>query len=100
MYYNPPAERIDQVEVIKVVDLYSMVHKQWVVLLIILRRDQNDLGGMLKLTGGENRYLSIFSEYGGIKLFGKKSEELQLLYKKGDGFRDNNAFQQLNSTFK
>ena len=34
-------------------------------------------------------------------MFGKKSRgELQLLYKRGDGFRDNNAFQQFNSTFK
>ena len=36
-----------------------------------------------------------------MQLFGKKSRgELQLLYKRGDGFRDNNAFQQFNSTFK
>ena len=102
MYYNPPAERIDQVEVIK--GSGSILHGPQTmggVINYFTKRPRNDLGGMLKLTGGENRYLSIFSEYGGIKLFGKKSRgELQLLYKKGDGFRDNNAFQQLNSTFK
>ena len=102
MYYNPPAERIDQVEVIK--GSGSILYGPQTmggVINYFTKRPRNALGGLLKLTGGENGYLSIFSEYGGMQLFGKKSRgELQLLYKRGDGFRDNNAFQQFNSTFK
>ena len=102
MYYNPPAERIDQVEVIK--GSGSILYGPQTmggVINYFTKRPRNALGGLLKLTGGENGYSSIFSEYGGIQLFGKKSRgELQLLYKRGDGFRDNNAFQQFNSTFK
>ena len=102
MYYNPPAERIDQVEVIK--GSGSILYGPQTMGGIInyfTKRPRNELGGLLKLTGGENGYSSIFSEYGGMQLFGKKSRgELQLLYKKGDGFRENNAFQQFNSTFK
>ena len=102
MYYNPPAERIDQVEVIK--GSGSILYGPQTmggVINYFTKRPRNELGGLLKLTGGENGYSSIFSEYGGIQLFGKKSRgELQLLYKRGDGFRDNNAFQQFNSTFK
>ena len=102
MYYNPPAERIDQVEVIK--GSGSILYGPQTmggVINYFTKRPRNALGGLLKLTGGENGYYSIFSEYGGIQLFGKKSRgELQLLYKRGDGFRDNNAFQQFNSTFK
>ena len=102
MYYNPPAERIDQVEIIK--GSGSILYGPQTmggVINYFTKRPRNALGGLLKLTGGENGYLSIFSEYGGMQLFGKKSRgELQLLYKRGDGFRDNNAFQQFNSTFK
>ena len=102
MYYNPPAERIDQVEIIK--GSGSILYGPQTmggVINYFTKRPRNELGGLLKLTGGENGYSSIFSEYGGIQLFGKKSRgELQLLYKRGDGFRDNNAFQQFNSTFK
>lgn len=102
MYYNPPAERIDQVEVIKGSGaiLYGP-QTMGGVINYFTKRPRNIPGGLLKITTGENGYSSIFGEYGGIKLFGEKSRgELQLLYKNGDGFRDNNAFQQFNSTFK
>ena len=102
MYYNPPAERIDQVEVIK--GSGSILYGPQTmggVINYFTKRPRNEIGGLLKITGGENGYSSIFSEYGGMQLFGKKSRgELQLLYKRGDGFRENNAFQQFNSTFK
>ena len=65
------------------------------------KRPRNQLGGLIKFIGGENGYSSFFSEYGGFKLGSERSRgELQLLYKRGDGFRDNNTFQQFNSTFK
>ena len=54
---------------------------------------------MSKITVGENGYASIFTEVGG---WGneKLKPELQLLYKRGDGFRQNNDFEQMNATLK
>ena len=102
MYYNPPAERIDQVEVIK--GSGSILYGPQTmggVINYFTKRPRNQMGGLIKLIGGENGYSSFFSEYGGFKLGSERSRgELQLLYKRGDGFRDNNAFQQFNSTFK
>ena len=102
MYYNPPAERIDQVEVIK--GSGSILYGPQTmggVINYFTKRPRNQMGGLIKLIGGENGYSSFFSEYGGFKLGSERSKgELQLLYKRGDGFRDNNAFQQFNSTFK
>ena len=65
MYYNPPAERIDQVEIIK--GSGSILYGPQTmggVINYFTKRPRNALGGLLKLTGGENGYLSIFSEYG------------------------------------
>jgi Fe(3+) dicitrate transport protein len=63
------------------------------------KRPRNEFGGALKLTGGENGYGSLFAEVGGWGS-DKLKPELQLLFKRGDGFRQNNSFQQINSTFK
>ena len=102
MYYNPPADRIDQVEVIK--GSGSILYGPQTmggVINYFTKRPRNERGGLLKVTGGENGYSSIFGEFGGFSGFNNKSRsELQLLYKQGDGFRDNNNFQQLNTTLK
>ena len=63
------------------------------------KRPRNEFGGTLKVTGGENGQSSLFAEVGGWGN-GKLKPELQLLLKRGDGFRQNNSFQQINSTFK
>ena len=100
MYYNPPADRIDQIEVIKGSGaiLYGP-QTMGGVINYFTRRPRNEFGGSLKLTGGENGYGSIFAEVGG---WGndKVKPEVQLLLKRGDGFRQNNSFEQINSTFK
>jgi len=102
MYYNPPSDRIDQVEVIK--GSGSILYGPQTmggVINYFTKRPRNKRGGLLKITGGENGYSSIFGELGGFSIFNKKSRgEIQLLYKQGDGFRDNNSFQQLNTTLK
>ncbi len=102
MYYNPPSDRIDQVEVIK--GSGSILYGPQTmggVINYFTKRPRNERGGLLKITGGENGYSSIFGELGGFSIFNKKSRgEIQLLYKQGDGFRDNNSFQQLNTTLK
>ena len=100
MYYNPPADRIDQIEVIKGSGtiLYGP-QTMGGVINYFTKRPRNEFGGALKLTGGENGYGSLFAEVGGWGN-GKLKPELQLLLKRGDGFRQNNSFQQINSTFK
>ncbi|GIR89485.1 MAG: TonB-dependent receptor [Candidatus Neomarinimicrobiota bacterium] len=100
MYYNPPADRIDQIEVIK--GSGSILYGPQTmggVINYFTRRPRSDYGGSFKITGGENGYESLFAELGG---WGneKYKPEFQLLAKRGDGFRQNNSFEQLNGTFK
>lgn len=100
MYYNPPAERIDQIEVIK--GSGSILYGPQTmggVINYFTKKPRNEFGGKIKLTAGENGYSSIFTEIGGWGS-GKIRPEIQLLLKRGDGFRQNNSFEQLNSTLK
>ena len=100
MYYNPPAERIDRLEVIKGSGAINFgPQTMGGVINYFTRRPRNDFGGTFKITTGENGFASIFSEIGGSKNE-KLKPELQLLYKKGDGFRQNNEFEQINATLK
>ncbi|MEM0999547.1 MAG: TonB-dependent receptor [Bacteroidota bacterium] len=100
MYYNPPIERIQEVEVTKGSSAIRYgPHTMGGVVNYITNRPRKDLGGRLSLVYGSNNYFSTLAEIGG---FGtdKIRPELQLLYKTGDGFRDNNGFDQLNGTLK
>ena len=100
MYYNPPAERIDRLEVIKGSGAISFgPQTMGGVINYFTRRPRNEFGGTFKVTAGENGFASLFAEVGGSKNQ-KLKPEIQLLYKKGDGFRQNNGFEQLNSTIK
>ncbi len=100
MYYNPPADRIDRIEVIK--GSGSILYGPQTmggVINYFTKRPRNDFGGIFKVTVGENGYNSIFTEIGGWNL-GRLRPEIQLLFKKGDGFRQNNGFEQFNGTMK
>ncbi|MEX2584555.1 MAG: TonB-dependent receptor [Gemmatimonadota bacterium] len=100
MYYNPPAERIDRVEVIKGSSAIRYgPHTMGGVVNYITSRPRTDVGGTSQLVGGSNGYLSLFTELGG---WGSRTvqPELQFLFKRGDGFRENNGFEQYNGTFK
>ena len=100
MYYNPPAERIDRLEVIKGSGAINFgPQTMGGVINYFTRRPRNDFGGTFKITAGENGFASVFSEIGGSKNE-KLKPELQLLYKRGDGFRQNNEFEQINATLK
>ena len=97
MYYNPPADRIDQIEVIK--GSGTILHGPQTmggVINYFTKKPRNQFGGLLKLTTGGNGYSSLFTEIGGWG-DGKVSPEIQLLLKRGDGFRENNAFEQANA---
>lgn len=100
MYYNPPAERIEAVEVIKgSAAVRYGPQTMGGVINYITRRPSATFGAMGQLTVGTHGYLTALAEIGG---WGGEvvQPELQLLFKRGDGFRDNNAFEQYNATAK
>ena len=93
MYYNPPAERVDRLEVIKGSGAINFgPQTMGGVINYFTRRPRNDFGGAFKVTAGENGFTSLFAEVGGSKN-DKIKPEIQLLYKRGDGFRQNNNFE-------
>jgi Fe(3+) dicitrate transport protein len=100
MYYNPPAERIDEIEVIKgAAALEYGPQTMGGVVNYITRRPRKEFGGLAQVVGGQHGYGSAYAEVGG---WGTATlhPEVQLLYKRGDGYRQNNAFEQYNATFK
>tara|TARA_Y100001970_G_scaffold95837_1_gene120685 strand:+ start:563 stop:3163 length:2601 start_codon:yes stop_codon:yes gene_type:complete len=100
MYYNPPSERIDGVEVIKGSGVVKYgPQTMGGVINYYTSRPRNEFGGFIKLTAGENGYQSAFAEVSGFGSSNIKNA-VQLLYKAGNGFRDNNDFYQFNGTFK
>jgi len=101
LYYNAPAERIHEIEVIKgsAAIRHGPQTMGGVINYLTKRPQRRTPGGTLTLTGGTHRYASAFAEVGG---FGSKTAlpQVQLLAKRGDGFRENNDFYQLNGTGK
>ena len=100
MYYNPPVERIDGIQVIKGSGTVKYgPQTMGGVVNYYTNRPSNDFEGNVKLIAGENMYSSLFTELNG---FGTKKfkHAIQILNKQGDGFRDNNSFKQLNGTYK
>ena len=99
-YYNPPADRIDAVEIIKGSSAIRYgPQTMGGAINYITRRPNGSQGFAYRLTGGSNRYRSVFTELRGIGNDWAQTH-LQLLYKGGDGFRENNAFNQINATLK
>ena len=100
MYYNPPSERIHKVEVIKGSGaiLYGPQTMGGVVNYLTKKPNTNSKPA-IKITAGNNDYISTFIETGTISKI-KYNPEMQLLYKRGNGFRENNDFYQINGTFK
>ncbi len=100
MYYNPPVERIERVEVVKGSAAIKFgPQTMGGVINYITSRPRQSFGIGGQVTGGSNGYLSLFTELGG---WGNNrfKPEVQLLFKRGDGFRQNNDFEQYNGTFK
>jgi Fe(3+) dicitrate transport protein len=101
LYYNPPVERIEEVEITKGHSSirYGPQTMAGVINYVTSRPQRRSLGGELKVTGGSHRYTSAFGEVGG---FGTEDirPQVQFLFKRGDGFRQNNDFLQLNGTAK
>jgi Fe(3+) dicitrate transport protein len=100
MYYNPPAERINRVEVIKGSGAIRYgPQTMGGVVNYITSRPRAEFGGSSQLVAGTDGYLSLFTEMGGWGSR-KVQPEVQFLFKRGDGFRENNAFEQYNGTIK
>ena len=100
MYYNPPTERIERIEVLKgSAAIEYGPQTMGGVVNYITSRPRSDFSGHLDLTAGMNGFVSVFGEVGGIGNDMIRTD-LQLLYKRGDGFRDNNNFNQYNGTLK
>ncbi len=101
LYYNPPIERIEKVEVIKgsATVRHGPQTMAGVINYVTSRPQRRSLGGQMKGTGGSNRYASTFAEIGG---FGTDAlrPQVQFLFKRGNGFRENNDFMQINGTAK
>ena len=99
-YYNPPSERIDAMEVVKGSSAIRFGPQTMGGVINYTTRRPNGTRGMVnQLTVGNNGYYSAFSELRGLG-GGPVTSDLQLLYKHGAGFRENNAFDQVNGTVK
>lgn len=100
MYYNPPTERIERIEVLKgSAAIEYGPQTMGGVVNYITSRPRSQPGARIDLTGGTNGFLSVFGDLGGIGNEYFRSD-VQLLYKRGDGFRENNSFNQYNGTLK
>jgi len=101
LYYNPPIERIEEIEVIKGSSTirHGPQTMAGVINYVTSRPQRETLGGSLSVTSGTNGYLSTVGEIGG---FGGEDlrPQVQMLFKRGDGFRENNDFRQFNGTAK
>lgn len=101
LYYNPPIERIEEVEVIK--GSSSIRHgpqtMAGVINYVTSRPQRRSPGGTVEVTGGTNRYMTTYAEIGGFGTTDLRPQ-VQVLFKRGDGFRQNNDFYQLNGTAK
>ena len=67
MYYNPPSDRIDRLEVIKgSAAIKYGPQTMGGVINYFTKRPRNDFGGRFKVKAGENGFASFFSEVGGF----------------------------------
>ncbi len=89
-YYNPPADRLDGIQVIKGPDvlLYGANNIFGVVNYITKRPPQNPTLN-LKVSGGQRGYFSGLASYGGT--WNESGAELVGLFKKFDGDQDNSG---------
>lgn len=100
LYYNPPAERVERVEVIK--SSGAIRHGPQTmggVINYVTARPPQRPSGTVRVTGGSDRYGGLFAEYGGWGT-DRMRPQVQLIAKRGNGYRQNNDFRQLNATAK
>jgi Fe(3+) dicitrate transport protein len=99
VYYNPPADRLDGIEVIKGADM--LVHgsnTMYGLINYITKRPPVKPVLHFHLTGGENGYLSQYVTYGGT--WSNMGAEFQILHKDFDGYIANSESGIFNVTTK
>lgn len=98
-YYNPPAERLDGIEVIKGAELVAYgPQTMYGAVNYLTRKPPVTPRLFMQLAAGENQYRSAFVSYGGT--WGHTGAEVQLLRKHFGGFQDNTASDIYNFTGK
>lgn len=90
-YYMPQIDRMERVEIIK--GSGSILFGPSTIggiVNFVTRKPPKEPELSVKVIGGENGYFSNFSQYGGT--YGNTGVDVTYLHKKGDGYRDYNAF--------
>ena len=99
-YYNPPSERVESIEIIKGSSAIRFgPQTMGGVINYRTRKPGGPKGFESQVATGNNGYYSLFNEWRG-SISDKAKVDVQTLYKHGDGFRNNNTFDQVNGTFK
>lgn len=99
MYYNPPSDRLDGIEVMKGADILTYgANTMYGVVNYVTKRPPVKPTLGINLTGGQNGYMSQFITYGGT--WNKTGAELQVLNKTFDGFQENSQAHIFNTTLK
>jgi Fe(3+) dicitrate transport protein len=99
MYYNPPSDRLDGIEIIKGADVLTLgSNTMYGVINYITKRPPLKPTLGINLTSGNNGYHSQFVTYGGT--WKNVGAEIQLLNKNFGGFIDNSKSHIFNTTAK
>lgn len=99
MYYNPPSERLDGIEVTKGADVLTLgSNTMYGVINYITKRPPLKPTLGVSLTSGNNGYHSQYLTYGGT--WKNVGAEIQLLNKNFGGFIDNSQSHIFNTTAK
>ena len=87
-YYNPPSDRVEAIRVIKGAEtlLYGP-NNMFGVVNYITRRPPAEPEVRFKLSGGQRAYTTAQASYGGT--WNQLGTDVQLLYKRFDGYQDN-----------
>jgi Fe(3+) dicitrate transport protein len=89
-YYNPPAERIEAIRVIKGAEtLMYGPNNMYGVVNYISRRPPQEPEVRLSLIGGQRGYTSAQASYGGT--WNQVGSDVQVQYKRFDGYQDNST---------
>ncbi|MBI2271184.1 MAG: TonB-dependent receptor [Bacteroidetes bacterium] len=98
-YYNPPADRLDGIEIMKGTDILAYgSNTMYGTINYITKKPPLKPTLGVNLSGGENGYHSEYVTYGGT--WDKVGAELQVLNKYFDGFQDNSQSSIFNTTAK
>ncbi len=99
MYYNPPSDRLDGIEIIKGTDvLQHGINTMYGAINYITKRPPQKPTMSLNFTGGSHNYRSLFVTYGNT--WNTIGGELQILDKHFSGFQENTQSDIFNTTLK